>query len=51
MGVYMLPRRVHHKMDSTKSNFFWDSEVHKRYHMVKWDVLKNMVGWALHTPG
>jgi hypothetical protein len=39
MGVYMLPRRVHHKMDLTKSNLFWDSEVHKRYHMVKWDVL------------
>jgi hypothetical protein len=24
MGVYLLPEKVHHKMDSTKVNFFWD---------------------------
>jgi hypothetical protein len=25
MGVYLLPEEVHHKMDSARANFFWDS--------------------------
>jgi hypothetical protein len=33
MGVYLLPRQVHHKMDSTMVRFFWDSRQHKKYHI------------------
>jgi hypothetical protein len=36
MGVYLLPEEVHHKMDSARANFYWDSGQKKRYHMVKW---------------
>jgi hypothetical protein len=37
MGVYLLPEEVHHKMDSARANFFWDSgQKKKKYHMVKW---------------
>jgi hypothetical protein len=35
MGVYLLPNEVHHKMDSAKANFYWDSGQKKKYHMVK----------------
>jgi hypothetical protein len=35
MGVYLLPEEVHHKMDSARANFYWDSGK-KKYHMVKW---------------
>jgi hypothetical protein len=36
MGVYLLPEEVHHKMDSARANFYWDSSQKKKYHMVKW---------------
>jgi hypothetical protein len=36
MGVYLLPEEVHHKMDSTRANFFGDLGQRKKYHMVKW---------------
>jgi hypothetical protein len=40
MGVYLLPNEVHHKMDSTWANFYWDSrQKKKKYHMVKWEDL------------
>jgi hypothetical protein len=39
MGVYLLPEEAHHKTDSTRANFYWDSGLKKRYHMVKWDDL------------
>jgi hypothetical protein len=35
MGVYMLPKEVHHKIDSTRANFYWDLGLKKKYHMVK----------------
>jgi hypothetical protein len=35
MGVYLLPNEVHHKMDLTRANFYWDSDDKKKYHMVK----------------
>jgi hypothetical protein len=35
VGVYLLPNKVHHKMDSTRINFYWDSGDKKKYHMVK----------------
>jgi hypothetical protein len=25
MGIYLLPEEVHHKIDSTKARFYWDS--------------------------
>jgi hypothetical protein len=25
MGVYLLPEEVHHKMDSARAKFYWDS--------------------------
>jgi hypothetical protein len=30
IGVYLLPEEVHHKMDSARANFFWDSGQKKR---------------------
>jgi hypothetical protein len=36
MGVYLLPEEVHHKMDSARANFYWDSGKKKKCHMVKW---------------
>jgi hypothetical protein len=36
MDLYLLPKEVHHKMDSARANFYWDSEQKKKYHMVKW---------------
>jgi hypothetical protein len=39
MGMYLLPKEVHHKMDSVKANFYLDSRQKKRYHMVRWEVL------------
>jgi hypothetical protein len=34
--VYLLPEEVHHKIDSTRANFYWDTGQKKRYNMVKW---------------
>jgi hypothetical protein len=39
MGVYLLPKEVHHKMDSARANFYWDSGNEKKYQMVKWEDL------------
>jgi hypothetical protein len=36
MGVYLLLKEVHHKMNSARANFYWDSGKKKKYHMVKW---------------
>jgi hypothetical protein len=36
MEVYLLPEEVHHKMDSARANFYWDSGQKKKYHMMKW---------------
>jgi hypothetical protein len=36
IGVYLLLEEVHHKMDSARANFYWDSGQRKKYHMVKW---------------
>jgi hypothetical protein len=30
MRVYLLPEEVHHKMDSARANFYWDSGQKKR---------------------
>jgi hypothetical protein len=38
MGMYLLPEEVHHKIDSARAGFYWDSG-QKKYHMVKWDEL------------
>jgi hypothetical protein len=39
MGIYLLTEDVHHKIDSAKARFYWDSGQKKKYHMVKWDEL------------
>jgi hypothetical protein len=39
LGVYMLPEEVHLKIDSARANFYWDSDLKKKYHMVKWEEL------------
>jgi hypothetical protein len=39
MGVYLLTEEVHHKMDSIRANFYWDTWQKKKYHMVKWTDL------------
>jgi hypothetical protein len=39
MGVYLLPEEVHHKIDSSRARFYWDSSQKKKYHMVKWEEL------------
>jgi hypothetical protein len=36
MGLYLLPEEVHHKMDTSRANFYWDSGLKKKYHMVRW---------------
>jgi hypothetical protein len=38
MGIYLLTDDVHHKIDSGRARFYWDSRM-KKYHMVKWDEL------------
>jgi hypothetical protein len=37
MGIYLLPNEVHHKMDSGRAIFFYDSGYKKKYHMMKWE--------------
>jgi hypothetical protein len=39
MGIYLLPEEVHHKIDSTRAIFYWESGQKKKYHMVKWEEL------------
>jgi hypothetical protein len=38
MGVYLLPGKVHQKIDSARANFFWDFGK-KKHHMIKWEVM------------
>jgi hypothetical protein len=35
MGFYLLPEQVRRKMDTARSNFFWDSGQKKKYHMIR----------------
>jgi hypothetical protein len=39
MGAYLHPGQVHHKMDSARARFYWDADVKRKYHMVKWEVM------------
>jgi hypothetical protein len=39
MGAYFLPEVVHHKIDYVRANFYWDSGLKKKHHMVKWEEL------------
>jgi hypothetical protein len=40
MGFYLLPKEFHYKMNSIRSNFFWQgAEKKKCYHMAKWEMV------------
>jgi hypothetical protein len=40
MGFYLLPEEFHYKMNSIRSNFFWQgAEKKKCYHMAKWEMV------------
>jgi hypothetical protein len=51
MEIYLLQEEVHHKMDTTRSNFFWHGpHLKRRYHMAKWELMatpksKGEGGW------
>jgi hypothetical protein len=42
MGMYLLREEAHHKIDSARVGFYWDSGQMKKYHMVKWDELAKL---------
>jgi hypothetical protein len=39
MGVYLLPKEVHYKMDSARAIISGILDKKKKYHMVKWEEL------------
>jgi hypothetical protein len=48
MGMYLPLEEVHHKIDSARAVFYWDSGQKKKYHMVKCDELaKPRDHWGL----
>lgn len=40
MSFFEIPKGVHKKLDYFRSQFFWQSDDHKRkYRLAKWDIL------------
>jgi hypothetical protein len=39
MSMYMLPKTVIKRMDTTRKRFFWQGKTEKKYHLVKWSVI------------
>jgi hypothetical protein len=40
MGVFHLKGEAHHRLETTRSNFFWHGACQKKkYHMLRWEVL------------
>lgn len=38
MGMFLLPGKTHHQIDSLRSKCFWRGDIEKfKYHMMKWD--------------
>jgi hypothetical protein len=43
MGIYLLQKEIHQKMDSIRGNFFCHGpNLKKKYHLVKWDTLATL---------
>jgi hypothetical protein len=40
MGIYLLQEEIHHKMDTSRANFFWHGpHLKKKYLMAKWELM------------
>jgi hypothetical protein len=40
MGMYLLQGELHHKMETTRGDFFWHGpNLKKKYHMARWGMI------------